>query len=248
MSKVTTSKLNPNAKAFVPTAPKAPALQQRTGHDATSAGKKLDKHDARTATNKSPAHNRSQHVGLSDNALAARNKPVATSFLTKADQNKAAAELLNSTKGKNKISDLKADSDGKTRAFTGPGPSGPGKTGANWNKTASITRVVEKTPTGTIAYNAKATNNKMELAKTGGKVNVQSTYAEKPKGGFVALEKPATGPKVGAPKLGFDQQDYSNVTKNAKKPTTQAPNVAVKPTGPAPKPSWSAVAAKKPTK
>lgn len=229
------SNMNPNAKAWVPkgttapaatppkpTVPKAPAMPPPTGHNAASAGKMLDLHDARTAGNSAPAHNRSLHVGKSDAALAGRNKQTATSYLTKADQNKAAAELLNSTKGKNKMSDLAADGNNKTRAFSGPGPGGPAAPGATWNKTASITRVVEKTPTGgTVAYNAKATQNKMELHKVGGKVNVQSTYAEKPKTGFTPLPKPATGPKVAAPKLGFDQKDYSNVTKGAKKPATK---------------------------
>ncbi len=221
------SKMNPNAKPFVSKnapaspVPKAPALPAKSSAlSASQAGNKLDKHDARTATSQSPAHNRSLHVGMSDNALAARNKPVATSYLSKADQNKAAAELLNSTKGKNKVSELKADSDGKTRAIQGPGPGGPGAPGASWNKTASITRVVEKTATGgTNAYNAKATVNKMELAKAGGKTNVQSTFAVAPPGGFSPLQKPATGPKAAAPKLGFDQKDYSIVTKGVKKPT-----------------------------
>lgn len=206
--------LNPNAKAFVPgggagakpTASAKPAVAKPTpppkapprpvakpGVTSTSAGKMLDDSDKRTAGQKSPAHNRSQHVGKSDAGLQARGKPVATSYLTKSDQNKAASELLGSTKGANKINSLKADADGKTRTIVGAGPSGPAKPGATWNKTASITRVAER---GKAPYNAKATQNQMDLSKKGGQVNAQTTYAVKPAGGFVALPKPAAGPSL----------------------------------------------------
>jgi hypothetical protein len=219
------SKMNPNAKPFTPkpSIPSAPPLPGKTGLSASDAGRKLDKSDARTATNKSPAHNRSQHVGKTGAQLTARNKPVATSYLTKADQNKAAQSLLTSTKGQNKVSSLKADANGKTRTITGTTPGGPGKPGATWNKTAVITKVSEKQSDGSVkVFNAKATNHQMDLSKSGGKVNVQTTYATKPKGGFTPLEKPLpkTAPRPSKPGLAFDQKDFSSVTKNAKKPTT----------------------------
>ena len=94
------SQLNPNAKAWTPKGgaqpkpniPKAPPVSN-TVSKVAAANTRLNTADA------SGSHNRSQHVGMTGNQLAARGKQTATSFLSKHDQNKAAASVCSGREG-----------------------------------------------------------------------------------------------------------------------------------------------------
>lgn len=175
-----------NAKPVVtpkPVIPKAPTGGPKP-NPTVNSGKMIDDGE------KAGGHARDRHVGKSDSYLAGRGKGVATSYLTKSDQNKAVTEMLGTKDLQKKMNKLGTKPNNTTSASDQPTPIGKG--GPTWNKTAPITRVVKDGQ----AFNAKATQNKVELLKTGGKVNIHSAFATTPKGGFTPLEKPASGPNL----------------------------------------------------
>lgn len=217
--------------------PKAPPLPgPKTGVTAQTGKGFLN------ASDNKGAHNRSQHVGLSGQQLKNRitsgevTTGTATSFLTKHDQNKAAASVMNTQKAVNTRNQVASGGVNNKKA-----------TDANFNasaigaRTSPIMKVAQKQPDGSVkTFNAKVTNTKMVLKKaTDGTVKAQTTYGTKV--GMVPLPQPSPGPslkpttkanvtsiadgkaglrKVGAPaekgpNLG-DQKRFRGVTKNAK--------------------------------
>ncbi len=149
-----------------PRAPKPPtSLQSPTGQRIAQTGRTLDQ-----AEGIKGAHSRSEHVGKTGQQLAARNKPMATSFLTKHDQNKAVAQM--GTRG------AVTPKDAKASIVTG-----------NVGRTASIAKVTEKVGNKTVTYNAKVTQTTVVKQNNG---RIHTAYPSK----VTALPKPAPGPSL----------------------------------------------------
>lgn len=169
-----------NNRPVVPAAPRAP--RQPAPSKIQAANTKLNASDA------AGAHNRSMHAGMSGAGLTARNKPTATTYLTKHDQNKAAASMMNS----------KAFTTANNAASRGPRNNNKAFTGGIDNKaigarTATIARVAQKQADGTTkVFNAKVTQNTMVVKKGAAGNRVQTTYPS----GFTPLPKPAAGPSL----------------------------------------------------
>ncbi len=212
-----------------PRAPRGPSIKPTASN---KAGAYIDKSDTQGA------HNRSQHVGMSHQGLKNRittgqaKGGTATSFLSKHDQNKAAASVLNTKAAQTTKSQVGRGAMHNKQAVN-----------ANFNanaigaRTAPIVKVAQKQANGSITtFNAKVTQTRMVVKKGPDGVRSQSTFAT----GLTPLQKPAPGPslkpttkanvtgiangatglrKVGAPAakplaLG-DQKRFKGVTKNA---------------------------------
>lgn len=213
-------------------APRAPRGNPNKPNATQNASAFLNKSDTQGA------HNRSQHVGMSHQGLKNRvtsgqaSGGTATSFLSKHDQNKAAASVL-----KTKAATTTKTQVGQGAMHNKKAVNAPFNANAIGARTSPIVKVAQRQPNGKIeTFNAKVTDTRMVMKKGPGGVKSQTTFAT----GLQKLEKPAPGPslkpttkanvnsiatgasglrKVGAPApkplaLG-DQKRFKGVTKNA---------------------------------
>jgi hypothetical protein len=212
--------------------PRAPQRPSSAPNKTGAASNFLNRSDTQGA------HNRSQHVGMSHQGLKNRittgqaSGGTATSFMSKHDQNKAAASVLGTSQANTTRSQVAGGKMHGKKAVNAPF-----NAPAIGARTAPIVKVAQKQTDGSIkTFNAKVTDTRMVMKKGPGGVRSQTTFAT----GLTPLPKPSPGPslkpttkanvqniatgasglrKVGAPapkgpSLG-DQKRFRGVTKNA---------------------------------
>src|SRR5262249_20879892 len=137
--KLAMSRMNNNRNA-----PNRPSVPPRAPRPNTQVSKINAANTRLNNADLQGSHNRSEHVGKTGQQLVNRNKQVATSFLSKHDQNKAAASVIGTGSHNAAINSATRGGMGNTKAANAP--VNPANIGA---RTAPIVKVAEKQNDGT---------------------------------------------------------------------------------------------------
>ncbi len=172
----------------IPTAPTL-ALAQQDPLYLERAGTMLDWSEGR-GPKRARAHARSHHVGLSDGDLDARGKPVATSFKSKYDQDKAYATMYGTGQDNNAYNQATTNPRGAVYSdhdIWGKKEDAKGNKNKGGFRTAPLARVAEQQSDGSYEhFNAKVTGAFLKYSKDGTDARVQTLYPNQ----YQKLEKP----------------------------------------------------------